>query len=108
LALALGTLNAVYVVYTAFAGPFVFLMVILGWKAPDRGVSLARCVGAFGGWVIFLGLFWFFDYGVQWLFSFRASAVIIGSALAGGFVAAGESLADTILRRARTARKNTP
>ncbi len=65
LAAVAGTLNPVYVVWTAFAGPFVFLALILGRGSRDRYISAARMAGAFAGWVLFVGVFWFSDRGSQ-------------------------------------------
>ena len=63
-----------------------------------------RLLGALGGWILFLALFWFFPLGVQWLFSFRSFALVPGALLAAGFVAIGETVGDRAWQWIRTAR----
>jgi hypothetical protein len=104
LAAVTGTLNPLYVVWAAVAGPFLFLALILGHRSRVRRVFAARLSGAFIGWSLFVGLFWFWDRGSQWFFSGRGFVLIIGPPLAAGFIAAGEVLGDVVLRMTRAAR----
>jgi hypothetical protein len=109
LAAVFGTLNPLYVIWTAFVGPFVFLALLLGHRSRVRRVFAARLSGAFFGWSLFVGLLWFWDRGSQWFFSGRGFVLIIGPPLAAGFIAAGEVLGDVVLRMVRAARfEGTP
>ena len=96
-----GTLSPLYFVWIAFVGPSVFLALILGYGSRDRSVFAAKLLGALLGWALFLVLFWLWDRGSQWLFSFRTAVVVVGPLLAAGFVAAGEFTGELVLRRTR-------
>ena len=102
--LVIGTLNPFYVLWTALIGPTVFLVLLLGRGAQDRQLYRVRRLGALGGWILFLVLFWFYPLGVQWLFSFRSFAPVPGSLAAAGFVAIGETVGDKVLQWIRMAR----
>lgn len=96
-----GTLSPIYVIWTATVAPAIFLALILGYGSRDRSVLVARLSGALLGWTLLLGLFWFWNPGSGWLFSFRTYVVVVGPLLAVGFVAAGQIAGEMVLRMTR-------
>lgn len=83
-------------------GPVAFLALLLVRGASDRHASVARLIGAFGGWASFLSLFFSQPFGTWFLSAYKVPfGPLLGVLTAALLILAGLVVADLCVRWAR-------